>query len=282
MQNWRNIALVVSYDGTDYYGFQSQPDGNTIQDKLKEALYLITGEQIRVIGSGRTDAGVHAHGQVVNFRIASQIPIDRWALALNARLPDDIRIRSAHEVPIDFHASHDSVSKTYRYSIISSRFQNVFNRRYALHHPTPLDFEAMKDGLQYLIGEHDFTSFTSPQSTKRSHVRTILDARLEVEAYYPLEFGDDNRYPGKQRGLIHLYLTGSGFLYNMVRIVAATIIQVGERKIQPKRIADIVLGRNRSLAAPTALPHGLTLWQLQYEFPLGKPLEAISNPWRQQ
>ncbi|WP_115995351.1 tRNA pseudouridine(38-40) synthase TruA [Cohnella lupini] len=271
----RNIALIVSYDGTEYYGFQSQPSGNTVQDRLEHAIYMLSGEQVKVIGSGRTDAGVHARGQIVNFSTESSIPIDRWALALNTRLPNDIVIQCAYVVPEHFHARRKALSKTYRYTINCNRTPDLFRRRYEFHHPTPLDFEAMRAGLECLLGKHDFSSFTAPQSTKPSHIRTILEARLVVETnrdYQQMadtanDFGrdwDERFYPGKQRGVIHLHITGTGFLYNMVRIIAGTLIQIGEGKRTSADMAEILAARDRARAGPTAVPHGLTLWEVVY------------------
>lgn len=271
----RNIGLIVSYDGTDYYGFQTQPGGNTIQDKLQDAIYELSGERVQLIGSGRTDAGVHARGQVANFSSLSTIPIDRWMLALNTRLPNDIVVQGMFEMPDHFHARRKAIRKTYRYTINCNRNPDLFRRRYEFHHPTPLDFEAMRRGLLSLLGEHDFSSFTAPQSTKPSHIRTIFDAKLitdemrsgmiQIPDSAASIANDQLRYPGKQRGVIHLIITGSGFLYNMVRIIAGTLIQVGEGKIQSSDVADILASRNRAYAGPTAVSHGLTLWQVQYE-----------------
>ncbi|MFC5528045.1 tRNA pseudouridine(38-40) synthase TruA [Cohnella yongneupensis] len=271
----RNIGLLVSYDGTDYFGFQSQPGGNTVQDRIEEAIFALSGERVKLVGSGRTDAGVHARGQVANFLTMSSIPAERWALALNVRLPDDIVIQSAFDVPENFHSRRGAIRKTYRYSINCNRIPDLFRRRYELHHPTPLNINAMRSGLTYLIGEHDFSSFTSPLSTKPSHIRTVLDARIEVEPPVNIEFGvpnayhtaawDGGRYPGKERGVAHIHITGNGFLYNMVRIIAGTIIQVGEGKRRPEEIASILAARSRAKAGPTAMPHGLTLWEVAYE-----------------
>ena len=162
----RNLCLVIGYDGTNYNGFQSQPNGNTIQDHLEEAIRILTGEKTHVTGAGRTDAGVHARRMFVNFRTASNIPIERWAIALNTRLPNDIVVYSALEVDQAFHARHHACNKTYRYTINCRKFPDPFRRHYEFHHPTPLDVAAMRAGLQYLLGEHDFTSFASPQSDK--------------------------------------------------------------------------------------------------------------------
>ncbi len=272
----RNIGLLISYDGTDYFGFQSQPGGNTVQDKLEDAIFALSGEKVKLIGSGRTDAGVHARAQVANFFTESSIPAERWALALNSRLPGDIVVQSAFDVPESFHSRRGAVRKTYRYSINCNRIQDPFRRRYEFHHPAPLNFEAMRNGLVHLLGEHDFSSFTSPLSTKPSHVRTVLDARIEVEKPSPIEFGvpnayhsaawDGAKYPGKERGVAHLYITGNGFLYNMVRIIAGTLIQVGEGKRRPEDIGAILAACDRSKAGPTAMPHGLTLWEVAYDY----------------
>nr|WP_255570844.1 tRNA pseudouridine(38-40) synthase TruA [Cohnella sp. CFH 77786] len=262
--------MVISYDGTGYNGFQSQPEGNTIQDRLEQAIRVLTGEEIRVTGTGRTDAGVHARRMVIHFRTESRIPIERWAVALNARLPDDIVVHSARDMPEEFHAIRHALRKTYRYTVNCEKFPDPFRRPFEFHHPLPLDIEAMRQGLQFLVGEHDFTSFTSPLSTKPSHVRTIYEARLvkdEGRETLPtfLEDFDRQRYPGRMRGVFHFYVTGNGFLYNMVRIIVGTILQVGERKRAPEEVASILAARDRAQAGPTAMPHGLTLWEVEYD-----------------
>lgn len=266
----RNLCLIIGYDGTAYSGFQSQPSGNTVQDMLEASIRMLTGVPAHVTGAGRTDAGVHARKMAVNFYTDSRIPVERWAVALNTRLPEDIVIHSAHEVPEHFHARRHAMRKTYRYTINCCKFPDLFRRKYEFHHPTPLDIEAMQSGLQYLIGEHDFTSFTSPLSTKPHHVRNVFEARLvhepqsdEVLTY--LERFDRDRYPGKSRGVYHLYVTGNGFLYQMVRIIVGTILQVGEGKRNPEEIGAILEARDRSKAGPTAMPHGLTLWNIEYD-----------------
>jgi len=271
----QNIGLVIGYDGTDYYGFQSQPGGNTIQDKIEEAIFILSGERVKLTGSGRTDAGVHARGQVANFSTSSSIPAERWAMALNARLPDDIVVQSAFRVSPDFHSRRSAVRKTYRYSINCYRIPDIFRRRCEFHHPLPLDFEGMRSGLAHLLGTHDFTSFTSPISKASSHVRTIYDARIEIEerqtvaAAFPNAFRelawDREHYPGKQRGIAHLYITGNGFLYNMVRIIVGTLLQVGEGKRSADSVAAVLAACNRAKAGPTAAPHGLALWEVEYD-----------------
>lgn len=253
----RNIFLVISYIGTHYNGFQIQPNRITVQGKLQEAIQMLTGETVKVEGSGRTDAGVHARGQTVTFRTEARIPIERWALALNARLPADIVVREAREVSPDFHARRSAKRKTYRYTIENSRIPDVFHRQIRYHHPAPLNLEAMEEALAHFVGEHDFTSFCSKSSTKRSHVRTIYDMRLVREE--PGQPAEDGRH-----GVFHLYVTGSGFLYNMVRIIVGTLIEVGEGKRQPSDIPGILAAKDRLAAGPTAMAQGLTLWEVEY------------------
>lgn len=243
----RNIRMVVSYDGTGYYGFQTQPGGNTVQDIIEKANKAITGEDERIIGSGRTDAGVHARGQVFNFFTHSSIPVERWALALNTRLPKDIVVLHADEVSLEFHSRRSAKKKTYRYTIDTNKFPDVFERNYRFHHPTPLNVAAMQSALAALIGEYDFTSFASRQSTKSSHVRTIYDAHL-VEG----------------EGKLDIYVTGNGFLFNMVRIIVGTLLWVGQGKREAAEMAAILQARDRSAAGPTAMAHGLMLWDIEY------------------
>ncbi|WP_270168015.1 tRNA pseudouridine(38-40) synthase TruA [Paenibacillus sp. SYP-B4298] len=254
----RNICMTVSYDGTAYNGFQIQPIGRTIQGEIERVLHVLTGETIKIHGSGRTDAGVHARGQVFHFHTESQIPVDRWAIALNSRLPDDIVILSAEEKPLEFHSRRSAKRKTYRYSIRTGKHPNVFTRHYEFHHYSLLDVEAMRAALVCLEGEHDFTTFTSIHSTKQSHVRTIYEAKLVQE-------GD----------VLHTYFTGNGFLYNMVRIIMGTLMRVGEGKIQAEEMPHILAACDRSKAGPKAMAHGLTLWSVEYNSSLTS--EAVAD-----
>lgn len=277
----RNIGLVVSYDGTNYNGFQSQPFGNTIQDKLQEAIRGLTGEALKVTGSGRTDAGVHARGQVVNFFTYSAIPIERWQMALNARLPDDIVVREAVELPETFHARKGAIQKTYRYSIYNNRVPDVFSRRYKLFHYGALDLASMKEAATHLCGEHDFTSFCSRKAVKQSYVRTLFAADLLTDNRVgDSPIGDDLTGNGRigngrigndastgnidYHGTIHIDLTGSGFLYNMVRIIVGTLLEVGEGKRKPADIKRILEARDRLAAGPTAPARGLCLLEVVY------------------
>lgn len=252
----RNLKMVVSYDGTSYSGFQTQPNRNTIQDKLEEAVAILTGETVKIHGSGRTDAGVHARGQVINFQIDSVIPVERWSLAMNARLPEDIVVRHTEEVALNFHARRSAKRKTYQYTIQRTKFADVFHRRTRFHHPTKLNVEAMREALTYLEGKHDFTSFCTTRSPVGSHVRTIYEAGLE---FNPDPAGGDG-----DAGVIHITLTGSGFLYNMVRIITGTLLQIGEGKRSADDMGLILKAKDRNAAGPTAMAHGLILWDVSY------------------
>lgn len=254
----RNLLMTVCYEGTNYYGFQTQPGGNTVQDCLEEAIYQLTGETIKIHGSGRTDAGVHAKEQPFHFMTSSPIPLDRWKMALNGRLPADIRILDAKEVPMDFHSRRSAKRKTYRYSINANRVPDLFLRHYQSHHPGKLDPKAMQEGLTHLLGTHDYTSFASRHSTKASHVRTIYEARLEVDT--------KSDYAGtREQGIIHIFLTGSGFLQHMVRIIVGTLLEVGEGKRAPQDMKSILEAKDRKAAGPTAESKGLMLWRVEYE-----------------
>lgn len=260
----RNIALVIGYDGTGYYGFQTQPGGNTVQDHLETAIRLLTGETVKLHGSGRTDAGVHARAQVAHFLTESAIPAERWSIALNTRLPNDIVVYEAREMPLDFHARRSAKLKTYRYVIQNSKFPDLLYTRTRYHDHRKLDTAAMKEALVYVKGTHDFTSFCTVRCDKDSRVRTIYDADLFV-LHDPL--------PGDELARsIHFEITGNGFLYNMVRIMAGTLIQIGQGKRRPEDMKRILEAKNRRLAGPTAEAHGLTLWRVEYDscLPFGK------------
>jgi tRNA pseudouridine38-40 synthase len=253
----RNIALVVGYDGTSYYGFQSQPGGNTIADQLEAAIRLLTGDTVKIHGSGRTDAGVHARAQVVHFHTQSRIPVERWCIALNTRLPNDIVVYEAREMPLDFHSRRSAKRKTYRYCIQNSKFPDLLHARTRMHYHMRLNTEAMKEALAYVEGEHDFTSFCTVRCDKDSRIRTIYRAELFIIPD-PLP-GDD------QACAITIEIEGNGFLYNMVRIIAGTLIQIGQGKRRPSDMKTILEAKNRSLAGPTAVSHGLTLWSVEYD-----------------
>ena len=244
----RNICMKVSYDGTRFNGFQTQPKDRTVQGEIEHVLKILTKEHITIHASGRTDAGVHARGQVFHFLTEATIPVDRFAIAMNTRLPDDIMILEAREMSLDFHARHSAKRKTYRFTIDNGKFPDLFGRHYRLHIPQALNREHMKQALAYVEGTHDFTSFTSRRSVKPHHVRTIYEAKLTEEGPF-----------------IHIDLTGNGFTYNMVRIIAGTLIKIGHGKKKPDDMLQILQGCDRSLAGPTALPIGLTLMNVEYD-----------------
>ncbi|MGG1555948.1 tRNA pseudouridine(38-40) synthase TruA [Paenibacillus ferrarius] len=252
----RNLRFTISYDGTAYSGFQIQPQSDTIQYRLEKAIWMLTGETVKVISSGRTDAGVHAKAQVINFTTNSQIPVERWCLALNARLPKDIVAHTAEEVLPSFHARKAAKRKTYCYTIRTARFPDVFHRSYEYHHPTPLNVEAMREAVPCLIGEHDFTSFCTVRTDKEVKVRTLYEARLETESDSFLDSGTIDR--------LRFFVSGNGFLYNMVRIMVGTLIQIGEGKRPSSDMQRILEAKDRALAGPTAEAKGLTMWKVDY------------------
>lgn len=255
-QALRNLRFTISYDGTSYSGFQIQPRSDTVQYRLEQAVFLLTGETVKVISSGRTDAGVHAKAQVINFITSSKIPVERWCLALNARLPRDIVAHTAEEVLPTFHSRKAAKRKTYCYTIRSARFPDVFHRNFEYHHPTHLNVEAMREALPCLLGEHDFTSFCTVRTDKEIKVRTLYEVRMETES-------DDVLATGKVER-IRLIITGNGFLYNMVRIIVGTLIQIGEGKRPSSDMQRVLEARDRSQAGPTAEAMGLTLWKVDY------------------
>jgi len=244
----RNICMKVSYDGTKFNGFQAQPKDRAVQNVIEDVLKILTKEHITIHASGRTDAGVHARGQVFHFLTDCSIPTDRFAIAVNTRLPEDIMILDAREMPLDFHARHSAKRKTYRYTIDNGKFPDLFGRQYRLHVPVPLNREHMRQALSYIVGTHDFTSFTSTRSVKPHHVRTIYEAKLIEEGPF-----------------IHIEMTGNGFTYNMVRIITGTLLKIGHKKLKPEDMRIILEGCDRSLAGPTALPTGLMLMDVSYE-----------------
>lgn len=243
----RNIQLVISYDGTDYHGFQRQPKQKTIQETIEVALSRLTKESVQIVGSGRTDRGVHALGQVCHFLTNSTIPAEKFAPILRDQLPNDILVLSSHEVPLSFHAQKDANWKTYRYQIETKTIPNLFERRFVTHLPYPLEVEQMQKAAKHLLGTHDFTAFCSAKTQVKNRVRTIYECKVQQI---------------DQKVLIEV--TGNGFLYNMVRIIAGTLYQVGRKKLPPRQIVDILQSRNRQLAGPTLPPGGLVLVRVGY------------------
>ena len=241
------IKLTVAYDGTNYCGWQVQPNGVSIQSTLQKAIENLLGEKTDVTGASRTDSGVHALGQVAVFDTDKNIPDWKYALAINQRLPKDIVVQKSEEVPLDFHPRYTDVEKTYEYRIFNDEFPDPLCRLYTHFTYTKLDIDRMNAAAGYLIGEHDFKSFCSIHTQTETTVRTITDLSVK-----------------KEGSLITIRVTGTGFLYNMVRIIAGTLIEVGNGKYPPEHIKEILQHCDRSCAGPTAPARGLTL--VEYEF----------------
>ena len=238
----KRVMLKVAYDGTDYHGWQIQPNVVTVESVLNETLSGLLKEEIKVIGASRTDTGVHALGNIAVFDTNARIPADKISYALNQRLPEDIRIQLSKEVAPDFHPRHQNSKKTYEYKILNCAFPVPVYRLYSYFTYVKLDVEKMRQAASYLVGEHDFKSFCSTKTVAETTVRTIYDIRVE-----------------KSGELICVRVTGSGFLYNMVRIIAGTLIRVGRGFYTPERIKNILEAKERTADGVTAPPNGLVL-----------------------
>ena len=238
----RNIKLTIEYDGKDFNGWQKQPNKLNIQGNIEKVISEITKEEIELIGSGRTDAGVHAIGQVANFKTNSNIPIEKFAIAINSRLKKSIIIKKAEEVPERFHSRYNCKKKTYRYIINNSDMGSAIYRNLEYNIKMPLNLENMKKASKYFEGEHDFSAFKASGTSSKSSVRTIYSADVK-----------------KENERIIIELTGNGFLYNMVRIISGTLVEVGLGKIRPEEIEDIIDSKNRQMAGKTLPPYGIFL-----------------------
>ncbi len=244
----RRIMLSIAYDGTEYAGFQRQKNALSIEEVVNRALLELTGEEIRISGASRTDAGVHALGNLAVFDTESRIPAEKFGYALNERLPEDVKIQWSNEVEPGWHPRKQKSRKTYEYRILNRAMPEPNVRRNTFHYHYALDPEAMNEAASYFIGEHDFTSFASIHSTAETRTRTIYVAKVV-----------------KQQDTLTFRVTGSGFLYNMGRIMAGTLIEVGSGKRKPEEIKTILQGKDRNLAGPTAPACGLTLMQIELE-----------------
>ena len=244
----RRVRLFVAYDGTDYCGWQVQPNGITVEEVLNRELGRLTGEDIHVIGASRTDSGVHALMNVAVFDTASSIPPERMAYALNKRMPEDIVITKSDEVGADWHPRYqDNVRKTYEYHIYNAPVLNPLKRKYSAFVSFPMDVEKMRRGAAYLVGEHDFVSFCNVRTNVSDTVRTVEDVTVT-------EDGAD----------IVIRITGNGFLYNMVRIIAGTLIRVGRGFYEPEKVREILEEKKRTAAGVTAPACGLVLVEIEY------------------
>ena len=271
----RRIMLTVAFDGTNYSGWQIQPNKETIEGVLNRELSRLLNEEIKVVGASRTDSGVHAEGAVCVFDTESKIPGDKFSYAINQKLPEDIRIRNSKEVDITFHPRRVNSRKTYRYRIRHDEFPNPLDARYSYHVYTKLDIEAMRKACEFIKGKHDFKSFCSVHTDVDTTVRTVYDVHIDVTPDKKLlqmsglmkssgESGDMRSGGESAAGrirpeIIDIYVTGNGFLYNMVRIIAGTLIEVGQGKIKPEEIPAIIEACDREKAGPTAPAKGLTL-----------------------
>ena len=244
----KRIKLTIAYDGTNYCGWQIQPNGITIEEILNKALSKMTGEEVSVIGASRTDSGVHAMGNVAVFDTETTIPAEKIAVALNQRLPDDIVITKSEEVALDFHPRYCDCSKTYEYHIINTRIPIPTKRLTNYFVSYVLDIDKMRQAASYLVGEHDFVSFCNVRTDVENTVRTIT--ALDI-----ITNGNE----------ITIRITGNGFLYNMVRIIVGTLIRVGRGFYEPEKVKEILEAKDRKAAGVTAPAHGLMLVEIKYE-----------------
>lgn len=254
----KRVMLKVAYDGTDYCGWQRQNNGITVQQVLEEELSRMLGEEIQVLGCSRTDSGVHSLGNLCVFDTDARIPADKISYALNQRLPEDISVMRSQEVPPNFHPRKWDSVKTYEYTIYNGRMRNPIYRKYSLFHYGKLDVLAMQAAAGYVVGEHDFASFCSAGSTADTTWRTVYSCTVTQE-------GD----------LIRIRITGSGFLYNMVRIIAGTLMKIGSGQWKPDKMRKIIAARDRQAAGPTAPPEGLCLMEIEL---LDPPFDVEEEP----
>jgi len=243
----KRVKLVVAYDGTNYCGWQVQDNGVTIQGLLDKYLSELLQEEIKTIGASRTDSGVHALGNVAVFDTNTQMPINKIAFALNARMPEDIKIQSSKEVELDFHPRFRKTVKTYEYRILNRTFADPTCRLNTFFYYGNLDFEEMKKAASYLVGNYNFKGFSADNPQTKTTVREVFATELKKE-------GD----------VIIFRITGNGFLYNMVRIIVGTLLEIGKGTYKAERIKLIIRKRDRSLAGPTARALGLTLVNIEY------------------
>jgi tRNA pseudouridine38-40 synthase len=244
----KRIKLTVAYDGTDYCGWQIQPNGITVEEVLNREISRLTGEDIHVMGASRTDSGVHALGNVAVFDTESRIPPERIAYALNQRMPEDIVIVRSEEVPEDWHPRYqDEITKTYEYHIYNGPVPDPIRRRSCAFVSFPLDVKRMRQGAAFLVGEHDFVSFCNVRTNTSDTVRTVHEICID-------QTGNE----------IVIRISGNGFLYNMVRIIAGTLIRVGRGFYEPEKVREILEAKKRTEAGVTAPPQGLVLVSIQY------------------
>lgn len=254
----KRIRLIVAYDGTNYCGWQVQPNGITIEEVINLALSKLLGVPIRIIGASRTDSGVHAQGNVAVFDTDTRIPPERISYALNQRLPKDIVIVKSEEVPLDWHPRYCNCVKTYEYYIFNGKVLDPMRRHTTCFVSYPLNIEDMRLAAEYLLGEHDFASFCNIRTNVEDTVRTIYGLEiLEQDSH-----GMQDAWDGRE---ITIRIRGNGFLYNMVRIIVGTLLRVGRGFYTPEQVKDILEAKNRQAAGVTAPPQGLVLVGIEYE-----------------
>ena len=243
----RRIRTIIAYDGTDYVGWQTQPNGVAVQEVVERAIFEVTGERAGLQGSGRTDSGVHARAQVAHFDTDARMAADKFAIALNTHLPADIRVLYSEETSPDFHARFSAKEKQYRYFVQTGPHADVFTRRYALHAYMPLNLDVMNAAARLVVGTHDFSAFMSTGREVETAVRTISLSQWE-----------------KQGQFLVYSVQGNGFLYNMVRILVGTMLGMGSGRIPRDSMEKALDTLSRKDAGPTAPPHGLILWRVKY------------------
>lgn len=245
----KRYKCKVAYDGSQFSGYQIQPNKRTVQGEIENTLQrLHKGTYVKVFASGRTDAGVHAKGQMVHFDSSLAIPLEKWRVALNTLLPDDISVLSVEVADSEFHVRFHATGKEYRYYIDTSEVRDPFHRFFAYHYTYPMDLQAINEASQFLLGTHDFTSFCSAKTEVEDRVREIRKIELLQEG-----------------NMLILRFVGNGFLYNMVRILVGTLLQVGTGQIDPSTMKDILEKKDRVYAGKTAPPEGLYLWEVFYD-----------------
>ena len=241
------VKITVEYDGTDFCGWQVQPNGRTVQQEIETALNKLVGKEIKVVGSGRTDSGVHALGQVASFSVDENIPAERYAYALNTLLPSDVRVTASERVEDGFSARFSAKRKTYSYTFYESEVIRPLSDRYAERVNGKLNETAMQKAGEYLIGTHDFKCFLAANSQVKDTVREIYAVKVE-----------------RKGEKVTFSVTGNGFLYNMVRIIAGTLLDIGQGKNPPEKMQEILLSQKRNLAGKTLSAKGLTLISVEY------------------
>lgn len=255
MASKRNIKVLIAYDGAAFHGWQIQPNAITVEETIRKALHQITGEPVRTYASGRTDAGVHALGQVFNFHTETRITTDKLRQALTRRLPPAISILDAQEVALDFHSRYSAIGKHYRYTVFNYRLPYGFRHDAMLLLSHPVDVEKMRQGAQQMIGEHDFTALSANPGYKIDN---------PVKKIFSIDISRDGHY-------ITFDIIGSGFLYKMVRCMVAALLKVGLGKLTPQEIHDIIASRDRSRSTFTAESRGLVLMEVHYPGDAGQP-----------